>query len=69
MANKKSNKVVKFFKGILITGGCLLFAGLIAMGITYCVKPYTIDVQWQQTDTTTELPADDEQTNNENTEE
>lgn len=65
---KKSNKVVKFFKGILITGGCLLFAGLIAMGVTYAVKPYTIDVQWQQ-DATTELPADDEQTNNENIEE
>ena len=63
MANKKESKFIKVVKGILITGGILLFAGLFSMGITYAIKPYTIDMQWQQTETTTELPVDDEQTN------
>lgn len=51
MANKKKGKGFKAFVGALAIFGGLVIVGLGAAGVTYLVKPYNVDISWQQTET------------------
>lgn len=54
MANKKKGKGFKAFVGALAIFGGLVIVGLGAAGVTYLVKPYNVDISWQQTETVDE---------------